>query len=342
MLREVAWASSFWPLAATERSEMNQLPVIDIAPLYATDENGWNEIAQQIDAACRDWGFFYIRNHPIDAARICELKARAQSFFALPEAEKLAIDITKSRHHRGYGAIATEQLDPSKPSDLKETFDMGFHMPADHPEVLAGKPLRGPNRHPAIDGWESLFEQHYQDMHALSCTLLRAIATALGIDRDFFDQRFVEPISVFRMIHYPPRQTATAPEQQGAGAHTDYGCITLLYQDQAGGLQVQNVHGEWIDAPPIEGTYVVNIGDMMARWSNDRYKSTPHRVISPRGVDRYSMPFFAEPNPDTVISCLPGCQGPGNPPRYPDTTCSAYMLSRFAETYAYRREPSPV
>lgn len=341
MLREVAWASSFWPLAATERSEMNQLPVIDIAPLYATDENGWNEIAQQIDAACRDWGFFYIRNHPIDAARICELKARAQSFFALPEAEKLAIDITKSRHHRGYGAIATEQLDPSKPSDLKETFDMGFHMPADHPEVLAGKPLRGPNRHPAIDGWESLFEQHYQDMHALSCTLLRAIATALGIDRDFFDQRFVEPISVFRMIHYPPRQTATAPEQQGAGAHTDYGCITLLYQDQAGGLQVQNVHGEWIDAPPIEGTYVVNIGDMMARWSNDRYKSTPHRVISPLGVDRYSMPFFAEPNPDTVISCLPGCQGPGNPPRYPDTTCSAYMLSRFAETYAYRREPSP-
>jgi isopenicillin N synthase-like dioxygenase len=341
MLREVAWASSFWPLTATERSEMNQLPVIDIAPLYATDENGWNEIAQQIDAACRDWGFFYIRNHPIDAARICELKARAQSFFALPEAEKLAIDITKSRHHRGYGAIATEQLDPSKPSDLKETFDMGFHMPADHPEVLAGKPLRGPNRHPAIDGWESLFEQHYQDMHALSCTLLRAIATALGIDRDFFDQRFVEPISVFRMIHYPPRQTATAPEQQGAGAHTDYGCITLLYQDQAGGLQVQNVHGEWIDAPPIEGTYVVNIGDMMARWSNDRYKSTPHRVISPLGVDRYSMPFFAEPNPDTVISCLPGCQGPGNPPRYPDTTCSAYMLSRFAETYAYRREPSP-
>ncbi|KJH81652.1 MULTISPECIES: 2-oxoglutarate and iron-dependent oxygenase domain-containing protein [Pseudomonadaceae] len=320
---------------------MNQLPVIDIAPLYATDENGWNEIAQQIDAACRDWGFFYIRNHPIDAARICELKARAQSFFALPEAEKLAIDITKSRHHRGYGAIATEQLDPSKPSDLKETFDMGFHMPADHPEVLAGKPLRGPNRHPTIDGWESLFEQHYQDMHALACTLLRAIATALGIDRDFFDQRFVEPISVFRMIHYPPRQTATAPEQQGAGAHTDYGCITLLYQDQAGGLQVQNVHGEWIDAPPIEGTYVVNIGDMMARWSNDRYKSTPHRVISPLGVDRYSMPFFAEPNPDTVISCLPGCQGPGNPPRYPDTTCSAYMLSRFAETYAYRREPSP-
>ena len=319
---------------------MNTLPIIDIAPLYASDENGWHEVALQIDRACRDWGFFYIRNHPISAARIAQLKDRAETFFSLPADEKLAIDITRSQHHRGYGAIATEQLDPSKPSDLKETFDMGFHMPADHPDVRAGKPLRGPNRHPAIEGWEALFEQHYQDMHALSCTLLRAITVALGIERDFFDTRFVEPISVFRMIHYPPRQTATSPEQQGAGAHTDYGCITLLYQDQAGGLQVQNVRGEWVDAPPIEGTFVVNIGDMMARWSNDRYKSTPHRVVSPLGVDRYSMPFFAEPNPDTLISCLPGCQGEGNPPKYPDTTCSTYMLSRFAETYAYRREPS--
>ncbi|HCJ28979.1 MAG TPA: 2OG-Fe(II) oxygenase [Pseudomonas sp.] len=320
---------------------MTQLPIIDIAPLYADDEPGRRAVARQIDAACRDWGFFYIRNHPISAERIGQLKDAAERFFALPSEQKLKIDITKSKHHRGYGAIATEQLDPSQPSDLKETFDMGFHMPAEHPDVLAGEPLRGPNRHPDLPGWEALMQQHYQDMHALACTLLRAVAEALGVAQDFFDKRFVEPISVFRMIHYPPRSTASSADQQGAGAHTDYGCITLLYQDQAGGLQVQNVHGEWIDAPPIEGTYVVNIGDMMARWSNDRYKSTPHRVISPLGVDRYSMPFFAEPNPDTVISCLPGCQGPGNPPKYPETTCSAYMLSRFAETYAYRREPSP-
>ncbi len=316
------------------------LPIIDIAPLYASDVKGWHEVARQIDTACRDWGFFYIRNHPISAERIAQLKGAAEQFFGLPVEQKLQIDITKSTHHRGYGAIATEQLDPAKPSDLKETFDMGFHMPPDHPEVLASKPLRGPNRHPELEGWPALFEQHYQDMHALACTLLRAVANALGVESGFFDERFIEPISVFRMIHYPPRQTATAPEQQGAGAHTDYGCITLLYQDQAGGLQVQNVRGEWIDAPPIEGTFVVNIGDMMARWSNDRYKSTPHRVISPLGVDRYSMPFFAEPNPDTIISCLPGCQSQDNPPKYPDTTCSAYMLSRFAETYAYRREAS--
>ncbi|MFV0885694.1 2-oxoglutarate and iron-dependent oxygenase domain-containing protein [Metapseudomonas otitidis] len=317
---------------------MNTLPLIDIAPLYGTDSAAWRDVATQIDAACRDWGFFYITGHGIPPERIDALLAAAKAFFALPEAEKLKIDITRTAHHRGYGAIATEQLDPTQPSDLKETFDMGFHMAADHPEVLAGKPLRGPNRHPDLPGWAALMEQHYADMQALAQTLLRAIALALGIERDFFDARFAEPISVFRMIHYPPRHTARSADQPGAGAHTDYGCVTLLYQDDAGGLQVRNVNGEWIDAPPIAGSFVVNIGDMMARWSNDRYTSTPHRVISPLGVHRYSMPFFAEPHPDTEISCLPNCSSADNPPKYPPVTSAEYLLSRFADTYAYRRE----
>lgn len=317
---------------------MNTLPLIDIAPLYGTDNAAWRDVATQIDAACRDWGFFYITGHGIPPERIDALLAAAKAFFALPEAEKLKIDITRTAHHRGYGAIATEQLDPTQPSDLKETFDMGFHMAADHPEVLADKPLRGPNRHPDLPGWAALMEQHYADMQALAQTLLRAIALALGIERDFFDARFAEPISVFRMIHYPPRQTARSADQPGAGAHTDYGCVTLLYQDDAGGLQVRNVNGEWIDAPPIPGSFVVNIGDMMARWSNDRYTSTPHRVISPLGVHRYSMPFFAEPHPDTEISCLPNCSSADNPPKYPPVTSAEYLLSRFADTYAYRRE----
>lgn len=317
---------------------MNTLPLIDIAPLYGTDSAAWRDVATQIDAACRDWGFFYITGHGIPPERIDALLAAAKAFFALPEAEKLKIDITRTAHHRGYGAIATEQLDPTQPSDLKETFDMGFHMAADHPEVLAGKPLRGPNRHPDLPGWAALMEQHYADMQALAQTLLRAIALALGIERDFFDARFAEPISVFRMIHYPPRHTARSDDQPGAGAHTDYGCVTLLYQDDAGGLQVRNVNGEWIDAPPIPGSFVVNIGDMMARWSNDRYTSTPHRVISPLGVHRYSMPFFAEPHPDTEISCLPNCSSADNPPKYPQVTSAEYLLSRFADTYAYRRE----
>lgn len=317
---------------------MNSLPIIDISPLYGDATDAWQSVAEQIDRACRQWGFFYIKGHPISPARIAQVLDSAQHFFALPVEEKLKIDITQTRHHRGYGAVATEQLNPAKPSDLKETFDMGLHLPADHPDVLAAKPLRGPNRHPDLSGWETLMEQHYRDMQALAQTLLRAMTLALGIEQDFFDTRFNEPVSVLRLIHYPPRHTASSTEQQGAGAHTDYGCITLLYQDAAGGLQVRNVNGQWIDAPPIEGTFVVNLGDMMARWSNDRYLSTPHRVISPLGVDRYSMPFFAEPHPDTLIQCLPGCQDDAHPPKYPTTTCAEFLLSRFADTYAYRRE----
>jgi isopenicillin N synthase-like dioxygenase len=321
-----------------EKHPMDTLPIIDISPLYGLDAEASAQVSVAIDQACRHWGFFYIKGHPIRPARLAELMEAAKAFFAQPLDQKLRIDITRSQHHRGYGAIATEQLDPALPSDLKETFDMGLHLPASHPDVVAGMPLRGPNRHPGLPGWEALMEQHYLDMQALAQTLLRAMTPALGVPADFFDQRFAQPVSVFRMIHYPPRHTATAAGQQGAGAHTDYGCVTLLYQDNAGGLQVRNVNGEWIDAPPVQNTFVVNLGDMMARWSNALYRSTPHRVISPLGVDRYAMPFFAEPHPDTVIECLPGCQGEHNPPRYPATTCATFLLSRFADTYAYRRE----
>jgi isopenicillin N synthase-like dioxygenase len=321
---------------------VDTLPIIDITALYRDDPVARQDVADAIDQACRQWGFFYIKGHPISPERIAQVQAMAKAFFALEPDEKLKIDITQTRHHRGYGAIATEQLDPALPSDLKETFDMGLHLPADHPDVLAGKPLRGPNRHPDLPGWEALMQQHYLDMQSLAQTLLRAMTVHLGIATDFFDLRFQDPVSVLRMIHYPPRQTASCAEQQGAGAHSDYGCVTLLYQDSAGGLQVRNVQGQWIDAPPIDGTFVVNLGDMMARWSNDRYLSTPHRVVSPLGVDRYSMPFFAEPHPDTVIECLPGCHSDEHPAKYPSTTCAQFLLSRFADTYAYRREPEAV
>lgn len=317
---------------------MNTLPIIDISPLYQANEKALKAVAQEIDQACRTWGFFYITGHPIAQTRIDAVLNAGRHFFALPLEEKLKIDITKSGHHRGYGMIAAEQLDPNHPGDYKETFDMGFHMPADHPDVLAGKPLRGPNLHPDIEGWQSLWEGHYQEMHALSQTLLQALALALGADKAIFEQAFKKPISALRMIHYPPRQQAAngSTEIKGAGEHTDYGCITLLYQDPVGGLQVRNLQGQWLDAPFIEGSFVVNIGDMMARWSNDRYKSTPHRVVSPDGVDRYSMPFFCEPDPDTIIDCLPGCFDAQNPPQYKPVKCSDYMLARFADTYAYR------
>jgi isopenicillin N synthase-like dioxygenase len=317
---------------------MNHLPIIDITPLYSSNQSAWQEVARQIDVACQQWGFFYIQGHPLPPSRFEALMDAAQTFFGLPLDEKLKIDITKSRNHRGYGAIATEQLDPDCPSDLKETFDMALHLSESHPDVLAGKAFYGPNQHPDLPGWETLLETHYADMLDLACTVLRALAIALDLEQDFFDKRFEQPVSVFRMIHYPPQAARSSEAQQGAGAHTDYGCITLLYQDSVGGLQVQSRQGDWIDAPPIPETFVVNIGDMMARWSNDRYRSTPHRVVSPKDADRYSMPFFAEPHMDTEITCLPHCSSADNPAKYPPTTCAEWLTSRFAATYAYRRE----
>jgi isopenicillin N synthase-like dioxygenase len=186
-----------------------QLPIIDISPALQRRSKR---------LACRGCtnrsglprlGFFYIKGHPISTERIAAVLDHTQRFFALPAAEKLKIDITQTRHHRGYGAIATEQLDPSKPSDLKETFDMGLHLPVEHPEVLAEKPLRGPNRHPSQAGWANLMEQHYLDMQALAQTLLRAMTLALDIERDFFDSRFNEPGQ--RAAHDP---LPTAPHRQ--------------------------------------------------------------------------------------------------------------------------------
>lgn len=147
---------------------MDRLPIIDIAPLYGADRGAWNDVARRIDQACREWGFFYIAGHPLPAARFEALLAAAREFFALPVEEKLKIDITRSRNHRGYGAIATEQLDPALPSDFKETFDMALHLPAEHPDVRAGKSFYGPNRHPDLPGWEALLEGHYADMLALA------------------------------------------------------------------------------------------------------------------------------------------------------------------------------
>ncbi|CCW67464.1 unnamed protein product [Phytomonas sp. Hart1] len=312
---------------------MSSLPVIDISPLYDDNKGSLIDVACAIDNACRTWGFFYVIGHRIPETRFKELMMMAEKFFSLPLEEKLEIDITKSLVHRGYGMTSAEQLDPSVSSDYKETFDIGCDLAPDHPSVIAGEPLRGPNQHPNIPGWRDLMETHYKDMMRVALQLLRAVALALGTDEKFFVDKFKEPMSVFRMVHYP-----ALPDEKGrvtCGSHSDYGIVTLLYQDMLGGLQVLNQHDEWINVTPIPGSFVVNIGDMMCMWSNGLYKSTKHRVVS-LGAERYSMPFFTEPNPKTLISCLPNCSSDENPPQYPPIRAVDWMLKRFSETYKYR------
>ncbi|MBN0989085.1 isopenicillin N synthase family dioxygenase [Amphritea pacifica] len=315
------------------------IPLINIASLYSDDEAAKLQIARAIDSACRESGFFYIQGHPISKARINEMRELSKAFFALPEAEKVKIDITRSANHRGYGRMKAEQLDPERPGDIKETFDMGLNLAPDHPLIGPDRPLYGPNQYPQLPaGFQQKMERHYWDMLELGKTVLSALAMALGIDRAFFSDKFEHPLSVLRFIHYPEVPLDNGERHIGAGAHTDYGCITILWQDETGGLQVQDTTGEWIDAPPVEDAFVINIGNMMARWSNDRYKSTPHRVFSPGGRERHSMPFFVEPDFDTDVSCLENCCAPGETPKYQPISAGEWMIYCFNNTYSYRAE----
>lgn len=319
---------------------MPALPIIDISPLLSKSPDDWRDTARQIDEACRLSGFFYITGHDIAASDMDAVWAQTEAFFALPMAEKLKIDIRKSPNHRGYSPLAEEALQKNKPGDLKETFNMGLDLNGNHPRVRAGTPLYGPNRYPEQPkAFKTVLEAHYARMLALSKRLLAAMATALELPLDFFDQCLTDPLCVLRLIHYPPDSERCADDQSGCGVHTDYGCITLLAQDAVGGLEVFSRDRRWLAVPPIPGSFVVNIGDMMARWTNRRWVSTPHRVTSPfDGRDRYSIPFFVDPSFDTEVRCLPSCQGPDNPPRYAPILSGDWLLSRFDATYDYRHE----
>ena len=160
---------------------------------------------------------------------------------------------------------------------------------------------------------------------------------ALDLPATALDRYFERPTTFLRLLHYPPQPPDASDEQFGSAPHTDYGIITLVAQDDSGGLQVRPRGGEWIDAPPISGTFVLNVADMLARWTNDHFVSTPHRVVNRSGGDRYSIPYFFDTDMDAVIECLPTCTGPGNPPRYPPERYGDYLMNRLDRNYAYRQ-----
>ncbi len=314
---------------------MNSIPLIDFLCLKSTDSAQRNEEIKKLDHACRDVGFFYLTNTTIPKEELEGLLKAAKSFFALPQAEKESIDIKLSNNHRGYGKIGEEQLDEVNQADWKETFDMALDFPLEHPLSQKYPSMYGPNQYPQQVAVIEALQAYYISAFEVSQVVLTAMAQALNLETDFFTRCFQDHVTVLRMIHYPPR-----PEEDhsnGAGAHTDYGCITLLLQDDIGGLQVKNVRGEWMDATPIKNALVVNIGDLMQRWTNDEYVSTAHRVISPEsGVHRYSFPFFVEPDYETNVECIDSCHSANHPAKYPPILSGDWIQSRFDATYAYR------
>lgn len=315
------------------------LPTIDVSPFAtgAPPSQAQDEAARLIDDTCRETGFFLITGHGVDPAAKEAMLAEARAFFALPQADKQAIAIAKSACHRGYVGFGSETLDAT--GDLKETLDTGGEHGPDHPEVRAGVPLFGPNQFPNLPGFRTTWSAYRTAAIEAAERVQRAMARALSLQDDdyFVAQPGGETMYNLRLIHYPPqRTTQPAPGQLGCGAHTDYGTVTLLADDGIGGLQVMRRDGDWIDVPVGLDTMVVNLGDLMAVWTNDRWVSNPHRVINPPDTDRYSMPLFVTPPFHAMISCLPTCLAPGQSPRYEPQQAGPYLLSRFDATHSYR------
>lgn len=316
--------------------DFTSIPVIDISPLYGDDLAGARAVAADIRRASVEAGFFYIRGHHMPPDLMRATLMASKFFFSRPDAEKRAIQVNGA--HRGYVPFAQTTLGRQYKADLKESFNFAFPFAADDPDVVAGKPLIGVNQWPqGEEVWRSVLEDYYRTLFEVGQRVLEGFALALDAPRTYFRDLYKRPLVRTRLLHYPPQPEGSGEDQFGAAPHTDWGCMTLLWQDQVGGLQVRNRAGQWIDAPYIEGTFVVNIGDMLERWSNDLFVSTPHRVVNASGRERYSIPMFYDPDFDTAVECLPNCSGPGNPPKYPRTVAGEYITAKYDEAYAYRK-----
>jgi isopenicillin N synthase-like dioxygenase len=324
------------PYATARQIDFTEIPIVDLAPLRGGGADGLRQVAAAVRRAATEIGFFYIANHGVPADVIADAHAVSRRFFALPIERKMEAAI--NARHRGFLKVGEAKMHTRARPDLKESFIFGLDLPEDDPDVRAGKTLMGPNVWPpALPEMKPVLDCYYAEILACGERLLTAFAVALDLPPQFFVERYRRPLARGSIIYYPPQPPAMGAEQFGVSQHSDYGCITILWQDANGGLQVRNRAGEWVAAAPIPDTFVINIGDLMARWTNDLFVSTPHRVVNTSGRERYSIAVFYDPNYDTVIDVLETCRKPGEAPAYPPTTCGDYVRGRFDAAFAYRQ-----
>ena len=316
------------------------VPVIDIAPFLASGREDKARVAEQVDDACREIGFLVVSGHGVAQAQIDEMRDVTRAFFDLPHWEKLRVKMPTDRY-RGLMTVGSEdvaysmQEDEGAP-DWRESYVTG---PFDH---AYDEYHYGPEgwRFFAANLWPDrpaemrpLWEAYYLVMERLASDLMRIFACALGLSEEFFADKIDKHITNFIASYYPPQTTAPLPGQLRCGPHADYGSLTIVTSDTAiGGLQVLGRDGAWADVPCIPGTFVINLGDLMAEWTNDRWRSTLHRVVNPPRTEaessRLSLLFFHQPNYDALIECLPSCTDAANPPRYEPITSGAHVARK--------------
>lgn len=305
---------------------MRKLPVVDLALPS-------EQCAEDVRRACIRFGFFYVTNHGIATDLLEEQLEQSKAFFSQPASEKLKI--LADKNNRGYTPMEEETLSPATQSkgDTKEGLYFGREIAAHSPE--ASKPLHGANQWPdpaKLPRFQGTMMRYFSACTKLGFRLLEVLAMSLGLMPTFFNDKFDPPMAFLRPLHYSPEASAPDAGVYGAGAHTDYGMLTILHTDGSPGLQI--LHGRhWIDVDHVPGALIVNLGDMLERWTNGRYKSTVHRVVSTTRRDRYSTPFFFEPNFDARVQCLPSCCV-DEPPRYPPTTAGRHLLQKYGETHS--------
>ncbi|MFZ5782680.1 MAG: isopenicillin N synthase family dioxygenase [Pseudomonadota bacterium] len=320
------------PVQAVQTGAPREIPVIDLAPFLSHAPGDLASCASQLRDALENVGFYLVVNHGVPQQTIDEAYAAVRRFFALPEEVKTAL--LKNEHNIGYAPIrslynrATSNLnDERQVRSAAESFFMKADLPADHPDVLAGKRFRAPNQWPpeaAAPGFRAAMVRYIGALEALGKSLLPLYAAALDLPADWFDEAFVDPMYTLRISRYP-RQETLGEREQGLPPHTDTSFMTLLPYNRIQGLQVRLTDGRWVDAPAVPGSFVVNSGNMLRRWSNNRCMSTPHQVVNLSPEERYAMPFFLDVNRDWRMACLPSCTSADNPPRYEPMTYAEYM-----------------
>jgi isopenicillin N synthase-like dioxygenase len=346
-MRRLAWPAAIGPAPVDVKGgDMHTtVPVIDIAPFLAGEDAGKRETARQVGRACEEIGFLTIVGHGVSPRLVAEMDGVSRAFFDRPLAEKLRVKRPRPEQSRGYIGVGDENLSYSLAreggTDLKEFFAIG---PVDVPDgeyyrCAAAYPSFAPNVWPGRPPeFRGVWTAYYRTMEALAAQVMRIFALALDLPEDYFRPFTDRHISGIRVINYPDQPEEPRPGQLRAGAHSDYGALTILRaEDVPGGLQVRNRQDEWVDVAPVPDSFVINLGDLMMHWTNDRWISTLHRVVNPPrdralGSRRQSIVFFYQPNYDAVIACLPGCSGPGNPPRHPPVTSGEHRLRKFMKS----------
>jgi isopenicillin N synthase-like dioxygenase len=315
---------------------MSELPVIDFAGVRARDAAATKLAAKAIHEACMGPGFFYISQHGVPDQLIAETYSQAQAFFRQPIEKKREVAINK--RHRGWNALGDALMYEATKPDYKEFYSIGLELAETDVDVVAGEPLRGPNTWPADrPEFRKALADYYEALGACGADLLRCVAISLGIDEDFFAASYTKRLQRTQIIYYPPHPPQAGADQFGLAPHTDFGCITLLWQDDNGGLQVQERSSQrWIPAPPIPGTLVINVADLLQRWTNDRYVSTPHRVLNASGRERFSIATFYDPDFKAVID--PADLGVARAAcLHEPTTSGAHILGRIERSFGYRK-----